>query len=354
VVQHRPFFDDVAVSGSLDRPYGPPTGPGLSAETHPLTREKTRTPTARSGYPDAVLVPDSLPVVTELGRIPAARPWLASLPSLIESVRVEFDLRLDAPLHGGSCSWVAPAWLPDGTKVIVKIGWPHREMLTEPAALRLWGGRGTVRLLAEDPVRHALILQRCVPGEPLASSLRPADERLRIGCAVLRQLWAVAPAGSFEDLRTVLAEWADLTEERLARLRPDYDLGLVAHGVRLMRELPSSAGRSVLLHGDFNPGNVLSDGDRWLAIDPKPMIGDPAYDPWPLLEQVDDPFPQPRSVLRDRVQLLADELELDAQRIVDWSLARRVETALWAAHHDDVPGGAHVMSEARALADISR
>jgi len=299
-----------------------------------------------------VLVPASLPVVTELGRNPAARPWLDSLPSLISAVRDEFDLVLEPPLHGGSCSWVAPARLPDGTSVIVKIGWPHREMLAEPAALRLWGGRGSVRLLAHDASRHALVLARCVPGEPLASSPLPPDERLRIGCAVLRQLWAIAPVGSFEDLGTVTAEWADLTEERLARLRPGYDLELIAHGVRLLRELPSSASSRVLLHGDFNPGNVLSDGGRWLAIDPKPMVGDPAYDPWPLLEQVDDPFQHPRSVLRDRVQLLASELDLDAQRIVDWSIARLVETALWAAHHDDVAGGADVMWEARALAGL--
>jgi streptomycin 6-kinase len=302
--------------------------------------------------------------VTELGRIPAARPWLDTLPALIASVRDEFDLALEPPLHGGSCSWVAPARLPDGTPVIVKIGWPHREMLAEPAALRLWDGRGAVRLLREDPARHALVLERCDPGEPLASSSLPAPERLRIGCSVLRRLWLAAPDsvgtsfgasfGAFEDLGTVMAEWADLTEERLARLRPGYDAGFVGHGVRLLRELPSSAGSRVLLHGDFNPGNVLSDGGRWLAIDPKPMVGDPAYDPWPLLEQIDDPFQHPRPVLRDRVRLLAGELDLDAQRIVDWAIARRVETALWAAHHDDVPGGAHVMSEARALADLSR
>lgn len=300
-----------------------------------------------------MLVPPSLPVVTELGRIPAARPWLASLPSLIEAVRASFELTLEPPLHGGSCSWVAPARLPDGSPVIVKIGWPHREMLTEPAALRQWAGDGAVRLLAHDATRHALLLAPCVPGEPLASSSRPARERLRIGCSVLRRLWsAPGPFTAFEDLGTVTSEWADLTEERMGRRPPGYDPGLVAHGVRLLRELPSTAGRRVLLHGDFNPGNVLSAGDGWLAIDPKPMVGDPAYDPWPLLGQIDDPFRQPRPVLRDRVRLLAGELDLDAQRIVDWSIARRVETALWAAHHDDVPGGAHIMSEARALADL--
>ena len=73
----------------------------------------------------------------------------------------------------------------------------------------------------------------------------------------------------------VAAGWAELAEERMDRLRPGYDAGLVAEGGRALRELPGSASRSVVVHGDFNPGNVLSDAPRWLAIDPKPMNDDP-------------------------------------------------------------------------------
>ena len=92
------------------------------------------------------MLPPDLPVVREMSRTPGARPWLDRLPRLIDEVRDTFGLTLRPPLHGGSCSWVAPAELPDGTPVIVKIGWPHREMYGEPDALRLWDGRGAVRL----------------------------------------------------------------------------------------------------------------------------------------------------------------------------------------------------------------
>ncbi|MEV4621051.1 aminoglycoside phosphotransferase family protein [Asanoa sp. NPDC049573] len=304
---------------------------------------------------DVDLVPPTLPVVRQLGQLDDGRRWLAELPSLVEQVRTAFGLRLSPPLPAGSCSWVAPAALPDGTGAIVKIGWPHREMYGEPAALRAWDGRGAVRLLAHDPVRHALLLERCDPGLPLADSPTEARQRLRAGCAVLRLLWEGRAVESIERLAAVTADWADLAEERMARIRPGYDPGLVAEGVRLLRQLPGSAPRTVLLHGDFNPGNILSGPDGgWLAIDPKPMVGDPAYDPWPLLEQIDDPFahPDPAAVLRARVRLLADELSLSPERIVLWSVARRVETALWAAHHGNVPGGAAIMTEARALADL--
>jgi streptomycin 6-kinase len=300
------------------------------------------------------LVPADLPVVHNLAAVADAQQWLRELPTLIEEVRAEFDLRLHPPLHGGSCSWVAPAELSDGTAVIVKIGWPHREMIGEPAALKLWAGDGAVRLIAADPRRHALILAPCVPGLELGRTEVPADERLRIGCEILRLLWSAPPTGEFDRLADVTAEWADLAEERMARLSPGYDPALVTEGVRLLRELPATAPREVLLHGDFNPGNILSAGPAWLAIDPKPMVGDAAYDPWPLLQQIDNPFSYafPAPQLRNRATTLAHELDLPAERIVAWAVARTVEAALWSAHHNDIPSGADVMTQAHILATL--
>jgi streptomycin 6-kinase len=300
------------------------------------------------------MLPPTLPVLTGLSGIAAAQDWLRQLPELIEEVREAWQLTLRAPIHGGSCSWVAQAVRTDGTHAIVKIGWPHREMYGEPVALRAWADRSAVLLYDHDPQRHALLLERCEPGTPLATHDDGAGQRLRYACAVLRDLWGAPPVPGLEDVAAVMAEWAGLAEERMERLRPPYDAGLVAYGVDLLRTLPMSAGRTVVLHGDANPGNILAARRRpWLAIDPKPMLGDPAYDPWPLLGQVDDPFayPRPVSVLRDRIALLADELELDAARIAAWCIARAVEVALYNAHHGDPVEGAAEMRAARAVAD---
>ena len=297
-------------------------------------------------------VPADLPVVTLLSREPRARAWLAGLPRLIDEVAGEFGVRPGPPVHGGSCSWVAPARLPDGTPAMIKIGWPHRESAGEPAALRAWNGDGAVRLLRHSPARNALLLQRCVPGRELGDWAAPEVERLRAGCAVLRRLWRAAPPppGELERLADVAAEWADLMTERMARLRPGYDPGLVTLAASLMRSLPGTAGRSVVLHGDANPGNILSAGDGWLAIDPKPMVGDPAYDPWPLLEQIGGTFEHPAQPTADRVSQVADDLGVDAGRTAMWALARRVEAALWSADHGDPAAGARWMDTARGYA----
>jgi streptomycin 6-kinase len=288
-------------------------------------------------------VPADLPCVRELSRTEDGRRWLATLPRLIDEVSDAFGLFPGPPLHGGSCSWVAPATLADGTPVILKIAWPHREMYAEPAALRLWDGHGAVRLFRHDPARHALVLEQCLPGEQLAAQVLPAKEALRIGADVLRELWSAGvPEGraehdaqTIESLVDVAGDWGDLVTERMARLRPGFDAGLVAEAARLLHDLPASAPREVVLHGDFNPGNILSAGAGWVAIDPKPLIGDPAYDVPPLLDQVADPYAtaDPQRSLRERTAQLAAELDLDPARIEGWCVARKVESALWRTHH---------------------
>src|SRR5690606_6936296 len=119
--------------------------------------------------PAEEFLPATLPMLAALRDEPAAQPWLAALPSLIEEVRAYFGLRLSPPLPGGTCSWVAPAELPDGMPAIVKIDWPHREMLGEPEALRLWDGRGASPG-SSSRARTATRRAGCAPGAPCCAS----------------------------------------------------------------------------------------------------------------------------------------------------------------------------------------
>ncbi|MFH8346574.1 aminoglycoside phosphotransferase family protein [Streptomyces sp. NPDC018045] len=304
------------------------------------------------------LFPADLPVYATVGRTPDGRAWLDRLPATVRAVQEQWGLRLGAPLHGGSCSWVAPVQLPDGDTAVLKVTWPHREAAGEATALRAWDGSGAVRLLRHDRERYALLVERCTPGAELGGSPLPPAERLLLAAGVLRELWTVPapPDGALERVADVCAEWAGTIEDRMARIRPGYDPGLVRLGARLLRELPATATREVVVHGDFNPGNLLSAQRRpWLAIDPKSMVGDPGYDPWPLLEQIDDPFEydDPRPVLRERFTLVADALGEDPARLLAWAAARTVENALWCAAHDAIEDGAEELEVAAVLAALA-
>ncbi|HEX3816368.1 MAG TPA: aminoglycoside phosphotransferase family protein [Mycobacteriales bacterium] len=301
------------------------------------------------------LFPDTLPIYAGLPRSAGGQEWLDALPGLVADLAERWGLELGEPFHGGSASWVAPATRSDGSPAVLKISWPHREAREEATALRLWDGQGACRLLAEDRDAYALLIERCRPGVLLKDLDTPADERLLAAAAVLAKLWSAGAAPGFEAVADVTAEWADVAAERMGRLRPPYDPGLVRHGVELLRSLPRTATRSVIVHGDFNPGNLLSaDRAGWLAIDAKPMVGDPGYDPFPLLMQVDPPFlsDDPGPVLRHRYRLFAGAVGEPVERLLAWSVARGVESALWYASRDDVPAGADAMAEATTLADL--
>jgi streptomycin 6-kinase len=305
------------------------------------------------------MFPSTLPVIATVSAHEGGPQWLAGLPSLVDELRERWSLRLGPPIHGGSCSWVAPAWLPDGESAVLKVTWPHREAAGEGEGLRLWDGRGAVRVLRQAPEDYAVLIERCEPGDALGNAGHiDVRERLLIGARLLSELWSATPPRDtgLERVAALTADWADTAQERMARLRPDFDPGLVATAVRLLRELPGCAAREVLVHGDFNPGNVLSARRRpWLAIDAKPMIGDPGYDPWPFLAQVDDPFshPNPRRVLAERFALFADAVGEAVWRLAAWAFAREVESALWAVDHADSPIAHGSMDKAYVFAELA-
>ena len=123
------------------------------------------------------------------------------------------------------------------------------------------------------------------------------------------------------------AAWADETEEAFAwaagsTARAGLDRGLVRAGLELFRTLPASAGRHVLLATDLHAENILAAGrERWLAIDPKPHVGDPAYDPLQHMLNCDRLFTDPTGLARR----LADLLELERDRLLLWLFARIVQ-----------------------------
>ncbi len=280
------------------------------------------------------------------------RNWLASLPAMVAALEDEWEVRTGPPYTRGTTAWTAPATTAGGEPVVLKVGWPHREARYEAGGLGLWAGAGAVKLLKSDPPRWAMLLERCHPGIALDECGLTVTAAIEAAAGVVGQLWSVPvpPGAPFERLGDVTREWADLLRQRMARHRPAFDPGLVALGASLLETLPDG-GRTVLLHGDFNPGNILSAARApFLAIDAKPMVGDAAYDPWPLLDQIDTLTAVPD--LSARARLFADLADVPADRMLAWGLARSVETALWAVDEGRPDGGARAMRIAQLAADL--
>lgn len=298
------------------------------------------------------VLPVAVPAILRdgVGRTPAGAEWIERLPTLVARATARWELRLGPPFTDGAASWCAPASRADGTSAVLKLSFPHDEARHEAAALRAWHGHGVPQLLGAHEDDWALLLERVDPGTPLSRAPGGPRERLTVAAEVARTLWSVGGDVAVPAMADVCAGWADLLEDRGSRHGID-----VARAADLLRTLPGSS--DALVHGDLNPGNVLAAGQgRWVAIDPKAMRGDPAYDLWPLLEQVDDPFEHadPAPVLRDRVALLADLLDLDPDRVAAWGFARSTESAfsVWDRLGDE-PGARTVLGQAAVWARLA-
>ncbi len=249
---------------------------------------------------------------------------LDRLPRLAAEVADEWGLRLEGESWHGSCSLVLPVTTPDGVAAALKIGLPDDESEHEHLALQHWHGRGAVRLLRADPGRRALLLER-LDREDL-TGLWDVE-----ACAIVAGLYRELHRPAFPQLRR-LSSYASEVAAALGDLPRDVPLPpRMVEQARLLaaRFAADAATDGTVVHTDLHYGNVLAAGRApWLAIDPKPMSGDPHYEVAPLLwNRYDELAGHVRDGLRARFHAAVDAAELDEHRARDWAIVRAVDLA---------------------------
>jgi streptomycin 6-kinase len=248
------------------------------------------------------------------------------LPTTLRALEHQWSLLIGEPFQpGGQAAWVAPARSAGRQELVLKVTWRHPEALHEAAGLRLWDGQGTVRLhraLDVDTCTTALLLERCRPGTTLAQRPEPGQDLVIAG--LLRRLWRpVPPGGCFRPLQVMCDQWADEFEQQTATGRASVDPGLARDGIAAFRALPTSAPRHVLLCTDLHAGNVLAaEREPWLAIDPKPYVGDPTYD---VLQHMLNCGQRLRADPDGLIHRMSDLAGLDPGRLRLWLFARCVQ-----------------------------
>ena len=258
--------------------------------------------------------------------------WLDRLPRLATELLEEWRLTPVATSLHGFCSLVVPVVDADGTPGALKITFDgDDESLHEGLALQRWGGDGAVRLLRADPHRRALLLD-WLPGSDLADTWDVE------ACEVVGGLYGRLHVPALPQLATV-ASYVERWLRELDELGRDVPVPrrYVEQALSLGRDLLADGLDPVVVHGDLHYDNVMADGTgEWLAIDPKPMAGDPHYEPAPMLWNRMDELSGPLAVgsvrdgLRRRFHALVDAGGLDEARARDWVVVRMVVNAGWA------------------------
>lgn len=275
--------------------------------------------------PGPILVPAGLEERRLLG--PDWADWLDRLPRTASDLLSDWDCRFDDRVWHGHCSLVLAVRGPDGGPAVIKISFDgDDESEYEHLALQRWAGQGTVRMLRADPSRRALLLERLGPADLHDSWDLEA-------CEIVGGLYGRIHRPAMPQLRPV-ADYVRRWSAALERMPRDAPIPhrLVSQTVGLARDLTADpATATVIVHGDLHYANVLA-GERepWLVIDPKPMRGDPHYEPAPMLwNRMDELAGDVRDGLRRRFHTLIDTAGLDEDRARDWVIVRVVLNAHW-------------------------
>ena len=216
----------------------------------------------------------------------------------------------------------------DGRRVVLKLITRAYDELYSGKVLRAFGGSGVVEVLEDEP--GAVLLERLEPGEQLVDLVTCGydDNATRVLAGVIEQLANHTPP---PECPTV-ADWGRGFDRYVSSGDAQISQGLVHEAHTVYREMVSSQGSTMLLHGDLQHYNVLFDNERgWVAIDPKGVVGELEYEVGALLR---NPVEQPdflahRETVERRLDILTSLLPLDHSRILKWAFAQAVLSAIW-------------------------
>lgn len=252
------------------------------------------------------------------------RQWLDHLPNHVAQLANTYGLSNLKPVDNLSYNYVLSGF-QGPQPIILKLGLDIDGFKREAVALMAFSSFGVVEILSEN--NGFLLLECAIPGVSLKSHFsKNDDEAINITADVIKRLHK-APIPSthafphVKDCLEGLDGGLEIPVQTLQKAREIRD------------KLLKTAEPDVLLHGDLHHDNILQNGNDWVVIDPKGVIGEPAYEvaafirnPMPeLLNHADVP-----NIIHNRVTRFAELLELPSQRILDWCFVQAVLSWVWA------------------------
>jgi streptomycin 6-kinase len=178
-----------------------------------------------------------------------------------------------------------------------------------------WNGEGAARVFAHD--ENAILMERAEAGVSLADMARAGrdDEASRVMCGVLRQLHAVKlqPRPALPDL----VKWFEPLDRAA-----EMEGGIWRMAAETASKLLTSQHDIVVLHGDMHHDNVLRFGsDRWLAIDPKGIVGERGFDHANIFRNPDLQTAMMPGRLAQQIKVVSEAANLQPRRLLSWVLA---------------------------------
>jgi streptomycin 6-kinase len=251
--------------------------------------------------------------------------WLLELPDLLKTLANKWSLRDIEPFRNLSYHFVAKASQEGGASVVLKIGCDPQVSLNEYRALKHFSGAGSIQVLDYDEANCALLLERALPGISL-NALESKELAILAYAKVVQSIsLQPRPDEDFPHVRTWLEAIDQIHDPRIKHT-------WIQKAQYLKQSLLSSSEKEYLCHGDLHFDNVISHQDHCVAIDPKGMIGEMAFEASAFDLMSTEEMENPNFdavILLDRIHQLATLLKLNPERLLGWIFLRIMLSIQW-------------------------
>lgn len=261
--------------------------------------------------------------------------WLEKLPNLITYCEKRWNIKVQDEPFELSFNFVAAVVFKDGKEAVLKLSVPSQDFQNELEALKLFNNhkRKMVQLLDYDEAKGIILLERLIPGQML-STLDDDEVATRIAASVLKELWIPAEEHcSLPSTKNREASLVALRKENSNGLGP-ISAQMLEESEYFFKKLNETSTQPYLLHGDLHHYNILSKNDTWMVIDPQGLIGEREYD---LIQYLLNKLPEKdyKEVIKKRIDIFAEELGLNKERILMWGIAHSILSTAWSVEDKD-------------------
>lgn len=256
--------------------------------------------------------------------------WLNQLPTLIEQLQQRWGL---SPLNAASnlsYNYIGLGCDAQQQAIALKICCDKDVYTAEYQALQHFQGRGCIRLVDHSTEHAALLLEQAIPGVLLKTRLKDDFSTIcQHYAAIVNSIAAIKlpPEHAFQSVASCLQ-----TLDRVQDARVPAEFITLAQQLR--KKLLATCDQNYLCHGDLHLENIIQHGQSYIAIDPKGIVGEKAFEAAAFdlisateMQQLDSCTIQ--SLIQQRLQQLASCLGLTYQRLLWWVFLRLILSVLW-------------------------
>jgi streptomycin 6-kinase len=253
----------------------------------------------------------------------AAKKWVNKLATITASIESKYQLNGLTPVANMSYNYVLSGYQKK-TPIIVKIGLDVEGLKREADALDAFARCGACQVIAKD--KGVLILKRAMPGNTLSTHFpENEDDAIATLCSMIKKLHQadIPKDHSFPHIK----DWLKTLDNDLP-----IPIAYLKKARNLRDQLLATSEQTILLHGDLHHDNILDDGQSWMIIDPKGVIGCPVYE---VAAFIRNPIPSllthenPQAIIAHRIKKCAKLLGCAEKKIIDWFYVQAVLSWAW-------------------------